>query len=311
MLTLMLCPMIAMAGESLSFETSSVFPLAKGIANPVIERIQSRLHDLGFTNALPDGIYGAQTISNIKWLQRVLNNIDGYSFTVDGAMDEKLYRVLMQDVFPVGKNSLTSGSSGDEVTRLQRRLLQLGYLTRVTGTFGTMTKDAISQFQTRNGIEANGIANQTTREALYSSTAKAQVTQDVVHPRIAYVDIAKQRVYVYRFDGTGYNTLERTMLCSTGTKGRDTITGMYHTTEHCGEWYWFGQYSVWAKYAIRIRGPYLFHSTLYNSRNDNSPRTSTIRQLGSRASHGCIRLPVEDIKWLYENTQTGFTTIIY
>ena len=37
---------------------------------------------------------------------------------------------------------------------------------------------------------------------------------------------------------------------------------------------------------------------------------TSVRKLGRRASHGCIRLTVEDAKWIYDNCPAGTTVII-
>ncbi len=68
--------------------------------------------------------------------------------------------------------TLKSGSRGDEVKRLQLRLIELGYDPgSADGSFGKGTKDAVQEFQKRNGLDADGIAGPLTQEKLYSDTA--------------------------------------------------------------------------------------------------------------------------------------------
>lgn len=67
---------------------------------------------------------------------------------------------------------LTVGASGDEVTRLQQRLKDLGYLSgKVDGKFGGGTKRAVIAFQRRNGLDTDGAAGEKTLEKLYSEEA--------------------------------------------------------------------------------------------------------------------------------------------
>ena len=65
------------------------------------------------------------------------------------------------------------------------------------------------------------------------------------------------------------------------------------------------------RYAYRIYGPYLFHSVLYSEKDTSTLRQGSVDNLGRPASHGCIRLSVEDAKWLYNNCAAGTTVKIY
>ena len=68
----------------------------------------------------------------------------------------------------------TVGASGDEVTRLQQRLKDLGYLNgKVDGKYGGGTKRAVISFQRRNGLKTDGVAGETTLAKLYADDAVA------------------------------------------------------------------------------------------------------------------------------------------
>ena len=70
--------------------------------------------------------------------------------------------------------TLKSGSSGEEVIRLQNRLSELGYFTlQADGQFGSDTKAAVKPFQSANGLKADGIAGSKTLTLLYSEEALA------------------------------------------------------------------------------------------------------------------------------------------
>ena len=69
---------------------------------------------------------------------------------------------------------LTVGAKGDEVTRLQQRLKDLGYLSgKVDGQYGGGTKRAVISFQRRNGLQTDGVAGETTLAKLYADDAVA------------------------------------------------------------------------------------------------------------------------------------------
>ena len=68
---------------------------------------------------------------------------------------------------------------------------------------------------------------------------------------------------------------------------------------------------VWVRYAFVIDGGIFFHSVLYPTKSGEPTKTS-VRNLGKRAiPHGCIRLSVEDAKWIYDNCYNGMTVVIY
>lgn len=67
---------------------------------------------------------------------------------------------------------LVRGDRGPLVSALQSRLKELGYYTiRVDGIFGSGTQRAVRNFQARNGLSVTGIADVTTQNVLYSSSA--------------------------------------------------------------------------------------------------------------------------------------------
>lgn len=66
-----------------------------------------------------------------------------------------------------------------------------------------------------------------------------------------------------------------------------------------------------AQYAYYIEGDIMFHSVLYNSKSESSLSKSSVRNLGRKASHGCVRLAVKDAKWIWQNCPAGTTIIVY
>ena len=69
---------------------------------------------------------------------------------------------------------LTVGAKGDEVTKLQQRLKDLGYLDgKVDGKFGGGTKRAVIAFQRRNKLTTDGEAGLETQRVLFSEEAVA------------------------------------------------------------------------------------------------------------------------------------------
>ncbi len=65
-------------------------------------------------------------------------------------------------------------------------------------------------------------------------------------------------------------------------------------------------------YAVRICSSILFHSVPYTVNGDRSSlQEGEYDKLGSQASHGCIRMPVTDIKWIYDHCPQGTCVAVY
>jgi lipoprotein-anchoring transpeptidase ErfK/SrfK len=62
-------------------------------------------------------------------------------------------------------------------------------------------------------------------------------------------------------------------------------------------------------YWIRFYKDYLFHSVPFDK--NNNMIQEEYNKLGTPASHGCIRLEVENARWLYEKLPHGVKVIIY
>ena len=59
------------------------------------------------------------------------------------------------------------GSSGSEVRQIQEKLKRWGYYTgNVDGIYGTLTTQAVKNFQRKNGLTVDGIAGKNTLEAI-------------------------------------------------------------------------------------------------------------------------------------------------
>ena len=68
---------------------------------------------------------------------------------------------------------------------------------------------------------------------------------------------------------------------------------------------------VYGQYATRITGSYLFHSVPYYRQDKSTLETGEYNKLGSRASAGCVRLCVRDVKWIYDHCASGTIVTLY
>ena len=111
--------------------------------------------------------------------------------------------------------------------------------------------------------------------------------------------------------------VERIMICSCSDELHQTPLGMH---------YIYSKYAykamtkmngimVYAQYACRFRGHYLFHTVPIggdaNRRTQKYGKKQMLieeyEKLGSPASHGCVRLLVGDAYWIYTNCKRGTT----
>ena len=136
--------------------------------------------------------------------------------------------------------------------------------------------------------------------------------EDVNAKYFIRVNYGQNVVTIYTKDSNGeYTVPYKAMVCSTGTatprSGTYTIpSGTYSR----GTWgYMFGD--VWAQYFTRIKGSILFHSVPYTERNKWSLEYWEYDKLGTAASMGCIRLTVQDAKWIYNNCPAGTKVEFY
>ena len=75
--------------------------------------------------------------------------------------------------YNAGYPVLMLGSVGSDVSDLQARLVELGYYEgAIDGRYATGTQAAVQEFQSRNGLTADGVAGRQTQDLLYSGAAQ-------------------------------------------------------------------------------------------------------------------------------------------
>ena len=178
--------------------------------------VQTRLKDLGYYRGKVDGIFGRASVNALKNFQE-RNNLEA-----DGVGGTETYKILFSTVAipfstatPTAEAIATPGAvqtetsttasaaaasaatvsvwktlrvndTGDAVSQLQEALIQLGYLAgKPDGTYGQKTVAAVKDFQTANGLTADGTAGEKTLKALFSGTAKAAKVKATTQPASA------------------------------------------------------------------------------------------------------------------------------
>ena len=174
--------------------------LQKGFTgSDAVRAVQKRLKELGYYKGSADGDFGPATEEAVKAFQKA------NGLTADGKVGEKtLAKMNAKNVVsakeanataalkvtnkPTAKVTntprptatpdlsrdiyLESGSSGKKVETLQRRLIELGWMSgSVTGKYDAATEAAVSAFQKKAKLWVDGKAGPDTLNALYSANA--------------------------------------------------------------------------------------------------------------------------------------------
>jgi lipoprotein-anchoring transpeptidase ErfK/SrfK len=116
------------------------------------------------------------------------------------------------------------------------------------------------------------------------------------------VSIGEQKVRIYKD-----NDVLQEFTVSTGSDNC-TPLGTF-TIQTKGEWFFSEKYQQGGKWWVRFKGDYLFHSVPMDREQNIIPEEAA--KLGTPCSHGCIRLEVEDTKWIYDNIPTGTPVFIH
>lgn len=83
--------------------------------------------------------------------------------------------VITGNIAPVSTAVLQKGSTGSDVTQLQRSLYNLGYKLQVDGSFGPGTEKVLKQFQREHGLEITGTAGPVTEGVIEAELNKPKV----------------------------------------------------------------------------------------------------------------------------------------
>ena len=163
-----------------------------GFQGEAVRTVQKKLKELGYYTGAIDGDFGEATDKALKAFQKA-NGLEP-----DGKVGEQTLKKLNDPKAKTYKQSkatatpkttatpkatatpnltkdyyLRLGTTGPKVQTLQRRLIELGWLSgKVTGVFDEATEAAVKAFQTRTaGIYTDGVAGPATLRALYSANA--------------------------------------------------------------------------------------------------------------------------------------------
>ena len=323
-------------------------PLRYGATGEDVKRLQVRLTELGFYHGKISGNYLAGTQEAVKAFQ-LANSMEGngqadvYVLTeiflgsvvqqsaarptsTPGQLTDYLVSETAADLHPTRPDfalpytqDVNKKSKGQLVKQVQQRLKDIGYYAGpVSGNYLAKTTAAVKQFQAQNALEVTGSVDERTWNALFNdpftvmpSDTPKPTPEPTPVPFAITVDVTNQVTTVYGRDSQGdYTVLIREMLCTTGTRAWPSDLGDWVLGGRQAKWCYFPRWGGYARYWTKINGSIAFHSVIYRSVNTMDLSVKSYRALGSRASHGCIRLTVADAKWVYDNIGKGTVVTI-
>jgi cell wall-associated NlpC family hydrolase len=144
--------------------------LRRNDENDRVQELQERLMDLNYLDLDESTqFYGPATEYAVELFQRQ------HELTQDGVAGPQTLDLLFSS--EAKKYTLLEGTRGNDVDSLQRQLVDLGYLDKATGYYGSQTVEAVKAFQDRNNLTVDGKTGEQTLSLIYSPNAKESASK--------------------------------------------------------------------------------------------------------------------------------------
>lgn len=280
--------------------------ISRGDSGQVVRDVENALICGGMLTRMPTGAYDSGLEDALERLHTYLAAEDDPNTELFADAKSLSTQAVESLVDGLLSYRFDSADSANEIKRVQSRLYTLYYLekTGIDGYLGHDSRAALKAFQSANGLNETGKADGDTLDLLFSVEALAKP-----YPYRIEVSIDAQTVSVYALNDEERYELVKTFTCSTGLHN-STPRGIYLNGHPVNRWHYFEKFNCWAQYSFVVVNDIMFHSVIYSSNNERSLRSGSLYALGNPASHGCIRLKVEDAKWLFEHCKRGTSVII-
>lgn len=232
---------------------------------------------------------------NLPVLAYVTGDSDSYIFeeyrSDEMKLDDSTENVLLEEDMRQGK-SQSRDDRQEDITQSESQSEKSG-------------KDAAqSESQSENRQE-----DVSQKENIQKKDSQQPASDETEFPYYIKINRKQNCITIYTSDENGeYTVPYKAMICSTGLYNA-TPRGTFHLST---KYLWRELYGkVYGQYATRITGGVLFHSVPYYKKSKSALCTEKYNKLGQQASMGCVRLTVEDAKWIADNCPSGTTVEIY
>jgi len=177
------------ASATADTSTATVYrTLQRGDSGADVQRLKQRLVELGYMTSSSGSYFDLDTENGVKAFESAYNRTMTGVATVE--LQNYLYSAQAKSAWQVAAEAtpvptptptpapwsiyrdLSKGDSGSEVTRLQNRLRELGYMTsKADGKYGDKTVEAVKAFEAKYGKAQTGIATAILQYYLFDDTA--------------------------------------------------------------------------------------------------------------------------------------------
>lgn len=172
------------------------------------------------------------------------------------------------------------------------------------------TEEEQPETQSDVQITTEDLEGTATEEPLAQDGYNGDIFEDNGQPYMIKVNRQMNVVTIYTLDDEGYYTVPyKAMVCSVGLNNK-TPRGTFKMQSDRYEWRELVGH-VYGQYAVRIRRSIMFHSVPYYKPEKDQLESEEFNKLGEPASKGCVRLSVEDAKWIYDNCKKGTIVQIF
>lgn len=154
------------------------------------------------------------------------------------------------------------------------------------------------------GAGAPGSTDGATVDRWYFEDPMVRLAQQYSSPTNWLIMVDDERTLLGVFQGSQGNwKLYDMWTVTTGAPDTPSVHGVWSVGSRG---YSFG-HGYTCYYWTEWNGPYLFHSIKYDEGTFNVQDG----RLGVHASMGCVRMPIERAKWIYDNIPSGTTVVVY
>ena len=226
--------------------------------------------------------------------------------------------------------TLERGANGAQVETAQETLLALGFALPAgsDGDFGGQTESAVKAFQSSVGLPLTGKVDKRTFDLLLGMRPQAgkKLWDDAVAasrsvpkaPSISgksvrvLIDLSEHRLFVY--DDLG--SLQRVFPVAIGAESSPTDAGVKVVCEKMADPTALAE-KLWPESKGSAFGKRLIDLNWYDAMtgaqtvsDEELHGTYEDASIGTKASHGCVRLSNDNIEWIYQNLSLGDLVLI-